>query len=161
MIKQLSNEKLKQMSKQELCNYCRAHKIKGYSGKNKAQRVDLIISYYEDKSLPESTKKPIEKQEIPDKPKIIKPKIIKPKISKERIAEIKNAGMYWCNKCDRIHVKGRGKSFLKHMGEARIVSERESRNLQFKANWDRCAKEAAKYGAVGLPKREKKRSHKY
>ena len=82
-------------------------------------------------------------------------------MNKKEIAKIKDAGRYWCNECDRMHVKGRGKVFLKHIEHARIVSERELRNLQFKKNWERCAKEAAKYGAVGLPKKEKKRSHKY
>lgn len=81
-------------------------------------------------------------------------------MNKDQIAKIKNAGKYWCNKCDRMHVK-RGKIFYKHIEHARIVSDRELRNLQFKRHWNQCAKEAAEHGAVGLPKREKKRSHKY
>lgn len=41
--KDLLKQKLEKMTKQELCDYCRFHHIKGYSGKNKQQRVDLIL----------------------------------------------------------------------------------------------------------------------
>lgn len=43
----LVNE-LNLMSKQELYDYCKKYGIKGYSGKTKAQRVDLIVEYRSD-----------------------------------------------------------------------------------------------------------------
>lgn len=74
---------------------------------------------------------------------------------------IQDKGYYWCNKCGRLHRKGRGKLFKAHIKEARDVSDQELRMLQFKRHWNECAKEAAKYGAVNLPKKEKKRSQKF
>ena len=75
--------------------------------------------------------------------------------------EIVQKGKYWCNKCNRMHSKGRGKIFHTHLEHAREVSDYELRTLQFKRHWNELSKEQAKYGAVNLPKREKKRSHKY
>ena len=37
---------LKQMTRQQLYDYCKANKIKGYSGKTKQQRIDLILEYH-------------------------------------------------------------------------------------------------------------------
>ena len=45
MVK-LNNEQLKQMTKGQLTDFCRSHGIKGYSGKTKLQRINLIKKYY-------------------------------------------------------------------------------------------------------------------
>ena len=50
----ISKQELKQMTKQQLCDYCRKHKIKGYSGKTKQQRVDLILKFYKIKNSSKS-----------------------------------------------------------------------------------------------------------
>jgi len=74
---------------------------------------------------------------------------------------IDKKGYYWCTKCCRVHKKGRGKIYRKHMEFARDVSDYELRRLQFKQHWNSCAKEASEKGAVNLPKRDYKRSKRY
>lgn len=74
---------------------------------------------------------------------------------------IEQKGYYWCLKCGRMHKKSKGKLFKKHLEFAQNVSEQELRNLQFRRHWNQCAQESAKFGAVNLPKKEKKRSQRF
>ena len=68
-------------------------------------------------------------------------------------SEIKQKGIYWCNKCQRVHKSGT-KVFGNHMEFALEISDYELRRLQFKRNWKRSKKEQDKFGAVNLPKKK-------
>ena len=134
-----SKQELKQMTKQQLCDYCRKHKIKGYSGKTKAQRVDLIIDYY--KSKKQSAKKQISRPEVKGKSEKQQVKEIIHNLRNKKYKEIlisdnPDFSTYKCNACGLIDFPSK----FAVIGNKRILCkkcEAKISKLQYKSLWDK------------------------
>ncbi len=79
----------------------------------------------------------------------------------------RNTLFYWCSKCKREHKKYRKKDgkkviiFQKHLEFGEIKSKEFILRQQMKKNWKIAKREQERYGAVGIPKRDKKKINLY
>lgn len=75
--------------------------------------------------------------------------------------------IYWCSKCKKTHKRYRksdGRKIAIFYEHAEFYEPKTKEFLwkeTWKKNWKQAAKEQAKYGAVGLPKKTKRKRDKY